>query len=161
MKKKTMCLKCDKETMHYYFMMFPAGYFVCNVCGTVEGDDGKPTYHIYFHKLPSYKLLRKLFEFNGMNWEEDGEVHYVSDFKTFQAFRKWCVEGGVSFGRTLWGEAETYQELRKLFKQDGVNFAFKLKDGSDQLRDGYEELQKYVGDYELPEGVGTFTFEEE
>lgn len=27
------CKKCKKETKHHYFMMFPVGVMVCNVCG--------------------------------------------------------------------------------------------------------------------------------
>jgi late competence protein required for DNA uptake (superfamily II DNA/RNA helicase) len=30
---KIFCVKCQEETNHHYFMMFPVGYMVCNVCG--------------------------------------------------------------------------------------------------------------------------------
>ena len=163
MKKKCYCEKCEEETMHHYFMMFPAGYFVCNVCGTTEGDDGKPVWHIYYHKLPSYKLLRLCFKFSGVTWrKEDGPVHRWDEMKTFKEFKEWCLENDIGWGcgldeyDTNWGEAKNYKELREMFKKDGVNFAFKLKNDKGLLGDDYKALQKYVSGYDSD--LGTIKF---
>lgn len=56
----------------YYFMMIPTGYFICNVCGTIKGNDGiKRNYYIYFDDIKNIEDFKKLFEIKPNTSEKD------------------------------------------------------------------------------------------
>ena len=60
--RNCMCLKCGKETSHYYFMMMPVGVWVCDICGILEGDDGSPESTVEISKFKNYEEMRMFFE---------------------------------------------------------------------------------------------------
>ena len=139
MHRKSYCYECEKEQTFYYFMMMPAGCWVCDVCGTTEGCVKCKVKEVFFKDIRSFELLMEVFKIINLTGDIDPDstktFHlpielnhlmrdnrvYFSEARNFDELMQLLRIISFSIGDTNLGKSKTFKELIRGFNDCSVS----------------------------------------